>query len=82
MPLARIASVNWARSSDSAAVMTGPYPADVVSFASTPRKSLLKSQTRIIVGEVEPQRRDRDFLRRERREVRSLRRLESRRAGT
>jgi hypothetical protein len=27
--------VNWARSSDSVTVMTGPYPADQVSFAST-----------------------------------------------
>src|SRR5271169_1479258 len=75
MPCARMASVNWARSSDSATVMTGFYPADVVSFASTLRKSLLKPQTRIMIGEIEPKRRDRNFFGRQRREVRPLRLL-------
>ena len=62
MPRARMASVNWARSSDSATVMTGLYPADVVSIASTLGKSLLKSQTQIMIGEVEPERSDRNLL--------------------
>ena len=82
MPLARMASVNWARSSDSATVMTGPYPADVVSFASTTGESLLKSQTQIMVGEIEPERRDRNFLGRQSRKVRPFRLLVGRRAGT
>src|SRR6202167_6470974 len=77
MPRARMASVNWARSSDSARVMTVPYPANVVSIASTVRKSLLKSQTRIMIGEIEPERGDRNLLGRERRKVGSLRLLVS-----
>src|ERR1700733_3023306 len=72
-PLARMASVNWARSSDSATVMTGPYPANVLSLTSTLRKGLLEPQTRIMVGEIEPKRRDRNFLGRQRREVRPFR---------
>src|SRR6202167_5217039 len=77
MPRARMASVNWARSSDSASVMTGLYPADVVSFASTFRKNLLKSQPRIMIGEIEPERGDRNLLGRQRRKVGSLRLLVS-----
>src|ERR1700722_15608961 len=77
MPRARMASVNWARSSDSATVMTGPYPANVVSIASTTGKRLLKPQTRIVIGEIEPERGDRNLFGRQRRKVGSLRLLVS-----
>ena len=53
MPLARMASVNWARSSASATLMTGAYPADRASFGSTPGEGLLEPQTRIMIGEIE-----------------------------
>src|SRR6201996_3002039 len=73
MPLARMARVNWARSSDSATVMGGLYPAHGVSFTSTLRESLFKPQTRIMVGEVEPERGDRNLLGRQSRKIRPFR---------
>src|SRR5271166_2361780 len=63
-PLARMASVNWARSSASEALTGGR--------ASSPFKRLLEPEPRIVVGEVEPQRRDRNLVFGESRQIGSV----------
>src|SRR3984957_15712542 len=69
IPFARIASVNWARSSCSVALIGAPRPPDGGSLILPPRKRLLEPQARIVVRQVEPERRNRDFLRRQGRQI-------------
>src|SRR5580704_12110502 len=69
MPLVRIASVNWARSSASDA-LTGRLP--IRRSCSPLCERLLEPQAVLVVGEIEPERRHRNLLRGKRREIRAV----------
>ena len=64
-----MARVNWARSSASGALKRAAPSGAAVSFSSPGLERLLEPQARIVVGEVEPERRDRNLARRERRQI-------------
>ena len=56
MPLARIARVNWARSSASDALNAASNPNGLALPVSRFRHCLLQPQPRFVVGEIETQR--------------------------
>src|SRR5271166_1530767 len=73
MPLVRMASVNWARSSASDA-LNGRLP--IRRSCSPLCERLLEPQAVVVVGEIEPQRRHGNLLRRKRCEIRAVLKLD------